>query len=280
MVVAAAVYAAAVWWIESHTGGDPVPWADEFAAVNGLVLSVLIGFRTKAAYDRWWEGRVLWGKLVNDSRNLCLKAVALADPPEDDRRLLARIAAGFPIALMWTLRGPVKLQDIPGFETEAGNPGHVPADLARRAVALLQAWRDDGRIDGHALQVLDTHAAAYMDVAGACERIRNTPLPDSYLTLLRHGLVLGLLLLPWSLSDNLGLWVVPVMALVVYFLIGVELIAEAVEQPFGFDGDDLPLERYCTNIRRNALDILGVPDAVPDAPITHVPASRLGEPIP
>ena len=278
VVALASAYSAGAWYVETRYVGRLVDWADEFAAINGLVISVLIGFRTKAAYDRWWEGRILWGKLVNDSRNLCLKAVALAYPDDADRRALARIAAGFPVALMWTLRGPVTLQDVPGFEKDPAAPGHVPAELAKRAVALIAGWRAAGRIDGHAQQLLDPHAAAYMDVAGACERIRNTPLPDSYLTLLRHGIVLGLLLLPWNLAFNLGVWVVPVFALVVYFLIGVELIAEEVEQPFGFDGDDLPLERYCANIRRNVLDILGVPDAVPDAPIPHVPPGQLGGP--
>lgn len=271
-VLLTTAYAGLVWLAEEHHfGGDPLGWADEFAAVNGLVVSVLIGFRTKAAYDRWWEGRNLWGKLVNDSRNLCLKAAALATPDDADRRTLARLVAGFPVALMWHLRGPVRLRDVPAFEEDPADPAHVPVELAGRVFALIAGWRAAGRIDGHALQVLDPHAAAYMDVAGACEKIRNTPLPDSYLTLLRHGLVLGLLLLPWNLAHMLGLWVVPVMALVVYFLIGVELIAEEVEQPFGYDGDDLPLERYCETIRASAAQALGVPEAIPAVPLPPHP---------
>ena len=273
VVALATVYAAAVWGVDRLVPGDPLAWADEFAAINGLVISVLIGFRTKAAYDRWWEGRNLWGQLTNHSRNLCLKAVALADPPEADRRALARLVAGFPVALMWHLRGPVRLRDVPNFETDGDAVAHVPAGIAGRVLGMIAGWRAAGRIDGHAQQLLDPHAAAYMDIAGACEKIRNTPLPDSYLTLLRHGLLLGLLLLPWNLAHNLGAWVVPVFGLVVYFLIGVELIAEEVEQPFGFDGDDLPLERYCETVRQNAGDILGVPDAVPPVKLPHQPGA-------
>jgi len=233
-------------------------WTNEFAVINAVVIGVLVGFRTKAAYDRWWEGRNLWGALTNTSRNLCLKAVAYAAPSEDDRRQLLRLVAGFPFALMRHLRGTVKLRDVPGFEADEGDAGHVPAALAGRVFALIAGWRRDHRIDGHAHQLLDGHAAALMDLCGACEKIRNTPLPGSYLSLLRHGLILGLLLIPWHLTYTMGYWAVLVQALIVYFLIGIELIAEEVEQPFGFDGDDLPLERYCDTIGANAAEILGV----------------------
>jgi putative membrane protein len=84
------------------------------------------------------------------------------------------------------------------------------------------------------------------------------PLPGSYLALVRHGLVLSSLLLPWHLTDALGAWAVPVAGVIVYILFGVEQVAEEQENPFGFDGDDLPLERYCETIRANAADILGV----------------------
>lgn len=276
VVAASSIYTAGVYLFRREYLSDEPTWADEFTTITALVIGVLIGFRTKTAYDRWWEGRNLWGALVNNARNLCLKAVALADPPADDRRELLRLVAGFPVALMRHLRGPVALQDVPGFEKDtsprparlrelpsadgAGSetPAHVPAELAGRVFTLIAGWRRAGRIDGHVQQVLDPHAAALMDVCGACEKIRNTPLPDSYLSLLRHGLILSLLLIAWHLTHVLGAWAVPVQALVVYFLIGVELIAEEVEQPFGLDGDDLPLERYCDTIRRNAAEILGV----------------------
>ena len=130
--------------------------------------------------------------------------------------------------------------------------------LAGRVFALLEKWRTGGRLDGHGRQVIDPHAAALMDVAGACERIRNTPLPGSYLSLLRHGLVLSFLLMPWHLTQIVGVWALPIQAVIVYFLFGVELTAEELESPFGFDGDDLPLERYCDTIAKNAAEILGV----------------------
>lgn len=231
-------------------------WLNLFGIINAVVLGALVGFRTKAAYDRWWEGRILWGKLVNDTRNLCIKSAALADPPADERRELARLVAAFPVALMQSLRGGAVLRELPGFENDPADPRHVTSHLSGRVFDLLKRWREAGRIDGHAYQTIDPHAAALMDVAGACERIRGTPLPGSYLSLLRHGLIISFLVLPWHLTHIIGGWALPIQAVIVYFLFGVELTAEELEDPFGFDGDDLPLERYCETIRKGAEEIL------------------------
>ena len=107
---ASATYAAGVCWFCARFPPGESSWAGELAALNAVVLGVLIGFRTKAAYDRWWEGRIVWGKLVNDTRNLCLKAVALADPPADDRRELYRLAhrhtGGAATLLEWDAKIP------------------------------------------------------------------------------------------------------------------------------------------------------------------------------
>lgn len=257
-ILVSTAYTTLVLWAVPHGSDDGSAWLNVFGLVSGLVLGALIGFRTKAAYDRWWEGRILWGELTNHSRNLCLKAATLADPDAADRRELARLVAGFAAALMLHLRGRVTLREVPGFEADPADPVHVPAELARRVFALIDRWRTTGRIDGHARQVIDPHAAALMNVCGGCERVRNTPLPGSYLALLRHGLILGFLLLPWHLTQTLGVWALPVQAAIVYFLFGVELTAEEVENPFGFDPDDHPLEQFCATIRANAAEILDV----------------------
>lgn len=258
LVIAATVaYTAGVWAVERVYLTRAPTWTNEFAVVNALVIGVLVGFRTKTAYDRWWEGRILWGALTNTSRNLCLKTAALTNAPVEERRELQRLVGGFPFALMQHLRGTVTLQEVPGFEKDDAAPVHVPAHLAGRTFALIAGWRAAGRIDGHTQQLLDPHAVALMDICGACERIRNTPLPASYITIMRHGLLLSLLLIPWHLAFTFGGWSILAQAFIVYFLVGIELIAEELEQPFGFDGDDLPLERYGETIRKNAAEILG-----------------------
>jgi ion channel-forming bestrophin family protein len=255
-VGAAAGYSYVVWLIHPTDGMLLPVWSNQFALLNTAILGLLVSFRTKIAYDRWWEGRILWGSLVNHSRNLCLKARELAGIEGDERAAFVKLVAAFPIALMKHLRGPVTFQELPGFESDPAAPAHVPAEIAGRVMAALQSWRSAGRIDGHTHQIIDTHAAALMDICGACERIRNTPLASAYLSLLRHGLVFGFAFTPWALVQSLELWIVPVQSVAVYFLFGIELTAEEVEQPFGFDRDDLPLETYCDTIRKSAEDIL------------------------
>lgn len=257
-VAGAAVYAAAVWAIDPAEGLLRPLTSSQFATLNTAIIGLLVSFRTKVAYDRWWEARILWGGLVNHSRNLCLKARELAAPDADERRELARLVTAFAVALAKHLRGAVRLSDVSGFEKQTVDPQHVPAHLAGRLMGLVAGWRRDGHIDGHAHQMLDLNLNALMDVCGACERIRNTPLVPSYLSLLRHGLVLGFLATPWALVQSLGGWTVLVLAIGVYFIFGLELTAEAVEQPFGHDGDDLALETYCETIRKSANDILSV----------------------
>lgn len=258
ILLVSTAYTAAVYVLFPAADAARAGWLSVTAVVNGLVLGALIGFRTKAAYDRWWEGRIVWGELTNHSRNLCLKAVRLADPPEADRRELFALVAGFPVALMRHLREGLKLQEVPGFENDPAAPAHVPAELAGRVIGLIARWRAAGRIDGFGQLALDPHALALMDVCGKCERIRNTPLPGTFLALLRHGLLFSFLLLPWQLVGPLGAWAIGVQAVIVYFLLGVELTAEEVEQPFAYDPDDLPLEEFCATVRASAGEILGV----------------------
>lgn len=255
-VVMAAGYSALVWMFHPTEGVLQPLWSSQFALFNTAILGLLVSFRTKVAYDRWWEGRMLWGALVNSSRNLCLKARELAKPDESERAKFAALVSAFPVALMRHLRGPLLLNELDDFKDDDANPNHVPAHIAGRLMALVASWRSSGRIDGHTHQMFDANLNSLMDVCGACERIRNTPLPGSYLSLLRHGLVLGFLFTPWALVQVLDLWAVLIQAIAVYFVFGIELTAEAVEQPFGFDGDDLQLEAYCETIRASARDIL------------------------
>ncbi len=107
--------------------------------------------------------------------------------------------------------------------------------------------------------MLDQHARTLMDVCGVCERIRNTPLASSYRALLRGGLVLYIVLAPWSVSLEIGWWSIPVLAIGIGLLLGMELTAEAIEEPFGINGDDLPLEAFCKSIEDFVLAALDVP---------------------
>ncbi len=245
-----AAYSALVVWLRPDpTGGVPSPpkFGTE-TVLTGILFGWLMSFRTNSAYARWWEGRVLWGQLVNESRNLSLKATRLfAAAPEAAARMNDLIA-GFADALQFHLR-TVPLR-VPGAPPAPAGP-HVPLSVAGRVFDLIYAERAAGRIDGWAFLTLDDHAKKLMDVCGACERIKNTPLTASYRSLLRKGITFYMVVLPWILAPDLGWLAVPLVLLIGYALIGLELIAASIENPFGYDGDDLPLDDIAETIRKN-----------------------------
>jgi putative membrane protein len=220
-------------WLHIHTP----QWSGFTTALNVLILGVLLAFRNSQAYDRWWEGRRLWGQLINDSRNLMLKVRAHPRLTRDDQQAVAERVAGFAVALKRHLR-------------EASPPTYEPMRFASELYGQFLQWRERGQLADTDLLLFDPHLRALMDVSGACERIKNSPVPSSYRALLRHGLVLYLASTPWLITEQLGFWTVPVMSLLGYFLLGIELTAEDVEDPFGTDGDDLTLTAYCETIRR------------------------------
>jgi putative membrane protein len=225
--------------------------------INTVILGLLMGFRNRAAYGRWWEGRSLWGKLVNDSRNFAAKSAAFVPPEALSTSGVADILIGFPEALKRHLRGEsFHLKDISGFEREQEAPSHVPLYLARRLFAAIASWKGDGHIDQAELWILDGHAAGLLDVCGGCEKIRNTPLSPSYKGFLRTGLALNVLSAPWILIPDSGWASLPVVLLACFFFFGVELIDSIVEEPFGKERDDLDLDRYCKTIEDGVLACL------------------------
>ncbi len=256
-VLLVVVYAFGVKYLADFEGWKFPKWIGDMAVVNGILLGVLLGFRNVQAYDRWWEARKLWGQLINDSRNLCLKVKVLVSTDAEDLRRFGRIVVGFAIALRNHLRGGEPLQTVPGFERETAEPAHVPLHLAEGAFAQLRAWRAAGKISDFDALLLDPHAKALMDVSGACERIRSSPVPLSYRALLRHGTILYLASAPWFMAGEYGYMAIGVVGLLAYFLLGIEMTAEDVEEPFGKDGDDLELTRFCETIRRSAEQVLG-----------------------
>jgi len=256
-VAVVAAYTALVVLVSGSLGLRLPEWSGASALLNALVLGLLLGFRNQQAYDRWWEARRLWGQLVNDSRGLCAKAAALPGLSAAARAELGRLVVAFAVALKHRLRGEGGLGRVPTFEGAKEDPAHVPLFLFARLAALLQAERSAGRVTELESLLLDPHVRGLMDVCGGCERIKGTPLPLSYRALVRHGLVLYLLSAPWLVADHLGWWAVPVTALLGYFLLGIELTAEDVEEPFGRAADDLALSAFCDTIRRSTEQALG-----------------------
>jgi ion channel-forming bestrophin family protein len=227
-----------------------------FHTLLGALLGLLLVFRTNTAYDRWWEGRKLWGQLVNECRNFAVKIETCVRAEPRDKGELANRLWAFSVALKQHLRGVARLAELPTFEGDPANPGHVPAYVVARIYDRLERWRQADQLGGFELLFLDRHAAALLDVCGGCERIRNTPIAPSYRRFIRHAIGIYLITLPWGLVDQFHWWLIPISALVGYLMIGVEVLAEDVEEPFGTGPDDLKLDELCDSIGRSVNEIV------------------------
>ena len=249
------VYSLFVSGVDWYTEGK-ITLSSNFHTLIGLILGLLLVFRTNTAYDRWWEGRKLWGQLVNDSRNFAVKiAACVRAEPRDKIEVAARLSA-FALALKLHLRGGVKLQQLPTFEHSTDNPTHVPAYIVARIYDRLERWRHAEQLGGFELLFLDRHAAALLDICGACERIKKTPISRGYRRFILQSIWVYLATLPWGLVDFLGWWTAPVTVVVAYMMLGIEVLAEHAEDPFGTDADDLPLDDICATIDRSMHEIV------------------------
>lgn len=222
----------------------------------GVALGLLLVFRTNASYDRFWEGRKQWGSIVNETRNLVRSAsVLLAKEPELVARVV-RWTIAFAWASLFHLRGQKNLgpgknalpiQDVGAVEAAQ----HPPLAVTRELSALLADAQARGVITDVQQMALDANVKELVDYLGACERIHGTPLPFAYVVHLRRALMLYCVTLPFALLPVFGYGTVLGTAAIAYTLFGIEEIGVEIEDPFGTDDNDLPLDRICSNIDRN-----------------------------
>lgn len=271
-VLTCVVWSAAV--VLAHKYGWRVAIPSTLHSLIGLALGLLLVFRTNASYDRFWEGRKLWGGMVNETRNLVRAARAWLGGEAALVRELAAWAAAFPVASMHYLRGVTldlakAFPDLPAAKargvSEAEHP--VLAVAQRMSDCLAEAGRK-GLLTDVARASIDQNITLLVDYHGGCERIRKTPLPFAYVVHLRRALVLYCFTLPFALVDTFGWTTVLDVLLVAYIFFGIEEIGVEIEGPFGFDDNDLPLEAICQTIRHNVYEIAGMEVPQPREQIT------------
>jgi ion channel-forming bestrophin family protein len=241
----------------------------------GVILSLILAFRTNTAYDRWWEGRKQWGSLVSHSRNLAIVIDStFLEEDRATRAAFARLIGNFALALSGHLRGKPEPEALipPGPDEPAGPGGeaartdHLPASITREIVARIYAARRSGEIEGVDLVLLKPHTQALLDITGACERIRKTPIPFSYSVFIKIFIVSYVTILPIGLVPEYGYLAVPLTMLIVFALLGLELMAEEIEEPFGLDCNDLPTHALAAMIRSDVAELLGVAAVAVDRP--------------
>jgi putative membrane protein len=226
----------------------------------GVALGLLLVFRTNSSYDRFWEGRKLWGGIVNESRNLGrLVAVQLSSDPALARRILGWTSL-FAHATMHQLRGTrppsVGWDVLPTNAVRAAlESAHPPLEIAKQMTAGLEEARRRGLISDILFTQADTNTQQLVDYLGGCERIDKTPLPFSYVVHLRRALILYCYTLPFALVDRFGWNAITATLAITYVLDGIEEIGVEIEDPFEGSDNDLPLEDFCATVDNNLRQI-------------------------
>ncbi len=225
----------------------------------GVALGLLLVFRTNASYDRFWEGRKLWGGIVNETRNLARQAkVYLGSRPELVERIV-HLTIAFAWSTMYHLRGKQELDKTirffrPEEVADLDKSTHIPLAVARRITEALEMARIDGAIDPVRQVAVEHNLEQLVDYLGACERIHKTPLPFAYVIHLRRALLLYAMSLPFVLVESFGWGTIPAVFILSYIMFGIEEIGVEIEDPFGYDDNDLPLEGICENIEKRLLN--------------------------
>ena len=222
----------------------------------GFVISLLLAYRINSAYDRWWEGRKLWGALVNNSRNLAIKlSVMLKD--EKDLAYFRKLIPSYASMLNKHLKDEeTSMQLFDGVDLVLDHHKHRPNQIAKMLFQKINDLYVSNKITGDQLIILNNEIQSFTDICGGCERIKNTPIPYSYSTFIKKFIFLFVLTLPYAYVFTLGYYVIPVVSFIFYVLGSIELISEEIEEPFGYDANDLPLTKISQNIKRHIEEIL------------------------
>lgn len=242
-----------------HHSITPLPFT-----LIGLPLGIFLGFRNNASYDRFWEGRKLWGGLVNSCRSLTRQALTLLDGDPAHATRIVHLVIAYAQALRHHLRGSssaAELANILGADEAAplAKQDNVPYGILQRIAELLVDARKAERVHPMHVPVLEASLTTLTDLQGGCERIKSTPLPYSYTVLMHRIVALYCVLLPFGLMSTVD-WATPLVVLAIsYCFFGLDAIGDELEQPFGMDVNDLALDAISRTIERNLRERLGEP---------------------
>jgi len=227
----------------------------------GVVLGLFLVFRTNTAYDRWWEGRRLWGGMVNSTRTFAMKInAALSMEDHDERDWFAKMISNFVFAMKENLRNGVQLTEMDppdeNFIDDLKKFKHKPNRIASLMHRKLNDLYREGRITGDQLINMDKELKDFLEYIGGCERIKYTPIPYSYMMYMKKFIFIYIITLPFGFLSQSGFMTVPIVVLISFIILSVELIAEEIEDPFGRDMNDLPLDELAGKMKENVREIL------------------------
>ena len=254
------LFTLAIAFVEIHFFPDVVQLEKLITVYSliGFVISLLLVFRTNTAYDRWWEGRRKWGEVVNDTRNMAVKLSPLLKE-KSDRDFFARMISNFAVSMKEHLRLGIDIDELnltPAEKNELINRNHVPTAIVELMYRRLKLHREKGEISDIEFLSIDKNLNALLDSIGACERIKNTPIPFSYSLFIKKFIFIYVTTLPLAFVVQFGYFSALIATFVFYVLVSMEVLAEEIEDPFGTDDNDLPTDQLCERIDQVVQEVL------------------------
>ena len=242
-----------IYFYQTHIATEPVPLNPSVFAILGISLAIFHGFCNNAAYDRFWEGRKLWGTLVWLSRNIARQVMTLPNVSMAEKQAFIRHQIAFVHSLRQQLRSEdntANLQRLLTVEEQQAVVGQnfIALRLTQIMGQMLANWQAEQKIDVWQWQSLDTTLGEIAHIQAGCERINNTPIPYAYFVLLHRTVYLYCFMLPFGLGNAIG-WVTPfVVSFVGYTFMALNEIVDEISEPFGTGENELPLGMMCDTI--------------------------------
>ncbi|MGR3854640.1 bestrophin family protein [Chryseobacterium indologenes] len=244
----------------------------------GLALAIFMGFCNSASYDRFWEGRKLWGLLVIETRSLTRQILSLVNDssPEakEEKERIIKLISAFAWSLNFQLRdksGTEHLERLlsPEQLEQVKNKKFIPNIILGFIADWLKEQNKKGNIDTIVMTSMDHQLNQFSNISGGCERIYNTPLPFAYSVLLHRTVYLYCFWLPFGLVDTLG-WMMPLIVLLIsYTFIALDAIIQEIGEPFGEEENDLALNSICRTIEFSIFEQAGIPQGELIKPDTY-----------
>lgn len=262
-VIICAIFSFAISFLYAFNINVSLPLDSSF--IPSIVLGLLLVFRTNTAYERFWEGRRLWGTLVNTTRNLSrtLWITVREETPKDrtEKIVTLRLLIAFAVATKIHLRGEKVNEELAEFMPhkwykKLKSMNNPPLEVAFWIGDYLQQQYERDRLNAYQVIKMFQLLDVMVDVLGSCERILKTPIPLAYAIHLKQLLFLYCFTLPFQMVSDLNWMTAPIVALISFTVFGIEEIGIEIENPFGYDSNDLPLDRICHTMKVNIEDLI------------------------
>ncbi|HCA89514.1 MAG: hypothetical protein CMF38_02800 [Legionellaceae bacterium] len=224
----------------------------QFHIIFSFILTIIISFRVNVSYNRWWEGRTLWGAIVNNCRNITLRFDVYFDLKKHPEFL--DLMQKFPAVVTANLRQNQLMLDELLFSLKTDKQALIAQPvvfLAHHIYAYIHKFRDGSIERMQQCALLESNIANLMDMIGGCERIAKTPVPPAFAFFVKQALLFYVLMFPFGWLDTFGLLIIPMMLMMIYVLLGLEILSEELEEPFLAWDNGLKLDTITQTIQAN-----------------------------